>query len=149
MTYKQALRKSLNTIKTEKIEFDSITGEHVVQEPYETLSIAFPYFIKSMSMILFNVAQEMLREERPNCYINGIQVSKGKALKKPTIQDCLRIIGGDDFFLGSTLYLQLSQFLQWLLNQKAVTESELLWYDLEPLVEKWNEFAMEKSVNKE
>jgi len=127
MTYRQAIKNSLDTFTTERIELPNGT----VEEPHEILPLSFIWFLQSLNRIMnmVNFDIKMRWEE------NGIKATSNSE----------RI---DDSIIESLVTNQIHGFIQWLLEQEAeqlVDDDELGWMDIEIIGKKWNEYAAEQN----
>lgn len=102
-------------------------------------SIVFPQFVMSIGVITVNLSSELLNGNGPGLF--------GQNTKKEiTPLNMMRVlIGTDDFFLKhATAFCQIHGFLKWFLEQEAPEEEnedyDCMWYDVEFVGTKWNEW---------
>ena len=145
MTYKEVLQESLETFKTEKLEFDSANGEHIVQEPIDCLPVAFGTFLRGMAAILVGVTDGLLKMEVGDIYVGDKKIESGKIIDNPTRIDYESVLNGHSISRGVMLSTQVQGFIEWLLKQKAECDDlESLWCYASTLGGKWNEYAFQK-----
>ena len=98
-------------------------------------SIAFEHFLISMADIL--VMDSLWR-------IKGEPVGlKDFESNTFTVKDVHAILCHEDILLGLQQAHQLRGFIDWFLEQDINVDDGRLWYDLDYLAKKWNEFALE------
>ena len=98
-------------------------------------SIAFEHFLISMADIL--VLDSLSRIKGEPVDLKDIESNTF------TIKDVHTILCHADVLLGTTQALQLRRFVDWFLEQDINIDDGCLWYSLDYLVEKWNEFVLE------
>ena len=105
---------------------------------------------KSIYTAIFgNTAARLLTRNMSKMRIGKKDAGGGEGIPYDavTVTDILRVIKGGDLPRHISLYNQSLDFFKWYLNEAvpedlvSVDGSLLSWYDLEFLVEKWNEFV--------
>ena len=84
----------------------------------------------------------------------GYGISDGKSESKfsqkkngqVSALDILQVFTGNDLMKHGILSVQLNGFLTWLLDEEIPEpdDSGILWYDIESVGNRWNDFAMMK-----
>lgn len=110
---------------------------------------SFTLFGENMAAIQVSTACRLLVRNMPEMWTGKNRAGGGKGIpyEEVTVFDILRVIKGGDLPRHISLYNQSLDFFKWYLNEDvpedlvSVDGSLLSWYDLEFLVEKWNEFV--------
>lgn len=102
--------------------------------------ISIPGFLRSMAIVLIADADMRLRQDVPTVTIGGETVS-GKAKNDPAFLDYVSVLNHDDFARGTGQSMQLMGFFNWFMEQDEPDDEEMLWYDPEFVLNKWNEYA--------
>lgn len=98
-------------------------------------SIVFEHFLISMADIL--VMDSLSRIKGEPVDLKDIESNTF------TVKDVHMVLCHADMSLGIAQALQLRRFVDWFLKQDINIDDGCLWYDLDYLVKKWNEFALE------
>lgn len=134
MTYREAIKESLDTIKFSEEEGGG-----------ETLPITAHLLVMNMSALLVYCADKLLKTNYPTA---NIDLGGGKAKKKVTLIDIIKVLSQNDFMRSITLGTQFNGFLTWILDQEVNTdydfENDSVWYDYVNIGKKWNEYASMK-----
>ena len=112
-------------------------------------AFAFTHLAENLAIIQVNTAARLLTRNMPEMWTGKNRAGGGKGIpyEEVTVFDILRVIKGGDLPRYISLYNQSLDFFKWYLNEDvpedlvSVDGSPLSWYDLEFLVEKWNEFV--------
>ncbi len=146
MTYREAIEKSLYTIE---IEDCAVSEEQKLETLHkQMLPLPLQGFLFSMASIL-TVNAEHLITTMPG-YGISVGKSESKFSQKKNGQvlalDILQVFTGNDLMKHGALSVQLNGFLTWLLDEEIPEpdDSGILWYDIESVGSRWNEFAMIK-----
>ncbi len=128
MTYREMLKK----------EMDEVDGIGIIP-------LGFATFLKNYSAVIMNAAYELCQIHLPSTYIENENCSF-EPKQEPLLEDILSVVRDDDFTRGIQLSLQNHHFLNWLLNQEITEEfleqeHEEVWYGVNSITKKWNEFA--------
>ena len=146
MTYREAIEKSLYTIEIEDCAVSEEQKLEIIHK--RMLPLPLQGFLFSMASIL-TVNAEHLITTMPG-YGISVGKSESKFLQKKDGQvstsDILQIFIGNDLMKHGILSVQLNNFLTWLLDEEIPEpdENETLWYDIQSVGSRWNEFAMMK-----
>jgi hypothetical protein len=134
MTYREAIKESLDTIKFSEEEGGG-----------EILPITAHLLVMNMSAHLVYFADKLLKTNYPTA---NIDLGGGKAKKKVTLIDIIKVLSQNDFMRSTTLGTQFNGFLTWILDQEVNTdydfENDSVWYDYVNIGKKWNEYASMK-----
>ena len=146
MTYREAIKKSLYTIEIEDCTVSEEQKLEILHK--QMLPLPLQGFLFSMASIL-TVNAEHLITTMPG-YGISVGKSESKFLQKKNGQvlalDILQVFTGNDLMKHGALSVQLNSFLTWLLDEEIPkpNDSGILWYDIESVGSRWNEFAMIK-----
>jgi len=146
MTYREAIEKSLCTIEIE----DCAVSEEQETEVQKRQMLPLPLqgFLFSMASILTASAEHLITA-MPNYGISSGKSESKFSQKKNgqvSVLDILQVFTGNDLMKHGILSVQLNGFLTWLLDEEIPEpdDSEILWYDIESVGNRWNDFAMMK-----
>ena len=151
-TYKEALQQSLETFKTDEIEYDDpVTGEHIKQESRDALPICFNQFIMNMCSILIRVADDLFDLDVGDIQFgSGEKIFEGRPIEQPKAIDYASVFSGADLPRCVMLLFKSQGFIEWLINQEVKDDDiEKMWYYESELVDKWNEFVNQKIAEAE
>lgn len=146
MTYREAIEKSLYTIEIEDCAVSEEQKLEIIHK--RMLPLPLQGFLFSMASIL-TVNAEHLITTMPG-YGISVGKSESKFSQKKNGQvlalDILQVFTGNDLMKHGALSVQLNGFLTWLLDEEIPEpdDSGILWYDIESVGSRWNEFAMIK-----
>ena len=106
------------------------------------LPITLAEFMRNMAILLVIDADQRLHLDYPDITIAGEKRS-GKAIEETTIPDILHVLKGDDLMRSTSQFTQFHGFIKWYLEQEADEneEDEKMWWFVESIAEKWNEYA--------
>lgn len=107
------------------------------------LPLAFSWFLRSMATILILDSNQRLSLKSCDVQIWDDKYS-GKAKTHPDIHDYVDVLSGNDLMRSMSQEMQLQNFLNWFIDQNEPENENTLWYDLDFMVDKWNEFAKMK-----
>ena len=146
MTYREAIKKSLYTIEIEDCTVSEEQKLEILHK--QMLPLPLQGFLFSMASIL-TVNAEHLITIMPSY---GISVGKSeskfsqKKNRQVSTSDILQVFTGNDLMKHGALSVQFNSFLTWLLDEEIPepNDSGILWYDIESVGKRWNEFAMMK-----
>ena len=146
MTYREAIKKSLYTIEIEDCTVFEEQKLEILHK--QMLPLPLQGFLFSMASIL-TVNAEHLITTMPGYGISvGKSESKFSQKKNGQVSalDILQVFTGNDLMKHGALSVQLNSFLTWLLDEEIPepNDSGILWYDIESVGKRWNEFAMMK-----
>ena len=147
MTYREVIEKSLYTVEIEDYAVSEEERETEIQKR-QMLPLPLQGFLFSMASIL-TVNAEHLITTMPG-YGISVGKSESKFSQKKNGQvlalDILQVFTGNDLMKHGALSVQLNGFLTWLLDEEIPKpyENETLWYDIQSVGSRWNEFAMIK-----
>ena len=146
MTYREAIKKSLYTIEIEDCTVSEEQKLEILHK--QMLPLPLQGFLFSMASIL-TVNAEHLITTMPGYGISiGKRESKFSQKKNGQVSalDILQVFTGNDLMKHGALSVQLNSFLTWLLDEEIPepNDSGILWYDIESVGKRWNEFAMMK-----
>jgi len=113
----------------------------------EIYPICFPHFIKHMAAILVFVAARTAETNFPKAETNGVYVGGGKGKESPDKIDIINVLNGNDIIRGTSLFMQISGFLEWFMEQESPNGDETMWYDFDFIANKWNEYAVAKNTD--
>lgn len=140
MTYREAIKKSLDKVKLSEEEGG-----------IEMLPIVAHLLVMNMSALLVYCADELLKV---NYSTANIDLGGGKAKENVKSTDIINVLNQNDLMRSITLGTQVNGFLTWILDQKVNTdfdfENDSVWYDFVSIGKKWNEYAsmrMEEEEN--
>lgn len=100
------------------------------------LPMTIHYFLTSMAAILNICAAALISKS-------------GEEITDVKVKDINAILTHEDLMNSITLGMQLNGFLNWLLDQEIDEDGifekyEDMWYGVNSLAQKWNDFAKEK-----
>lgn len=131
MTYREAIKKSLDKVKLSEEEGGG-----------EMLPIVAHMLVMNMSALLVHCADNLLKVDYPTA---NIDLGGGKAKKNVTSTDIINALNHNDLMRSITIGTQLNDFLTWILDQDVNTdfdfENDSVWYDFVSIAKKWNEYA--------
>ena len=146
MTYREAIKKSLYTIEIEDCTVFEEQKLEILHK--QMLPLPLQGFLFSMASILTVNAEHLITT------MPGYGISDGKSESKfsqkkngqVSTSDILQVFTGNDLMKHGMLSVQLNSFLTWLLDEEIpeANDSGILWYDIESVGKRWNEFAMMK-----
>lgn len=116
-------------------------------------SICLSYFIINMAILLVLDSDMRLATPVPDLHTGGTLLS-GEAKEEPSVLDIKRVLKRDDLIRGTGQFIQLQGFLEWILEQDEPEEPKngddfVMWYDIEFLGKKWNEYVRMKKGESE
>ncbi len=98
---------------------------------YSGFPICMPYFIQSMATIL----------------VVDAHFRVGRSKENVNIGDIISVLNQSDLLNSIGQFCQLNGFFEWFMEQEEPTqddENDAMWYDLEFVGEKWNEYAKKR-----
>ena len=146
MTYREAIEKSLCTIE---IEDCAVSEEQETEvQKRQVLPLPLQGFLFSMASILTASAEHLIITMPGYGISDGKSESKFSQKKNGQVSalDILQVFTGNDLMKHGILSVQLNGFLTWLLDEEIPEpdDSGILWYDIESVGNRWNDFAMMK-----
>ena len=147
MTYREAIEKSLCTIEIEDCAVSEEEQETEIQKR-QMLPLPLQGFLFSMASILTVNAEHLITTMPSYGISDGKSESKFSQKKNGQVSalDILQVFTGNDLMKHGMLSVQLNGFLTWLLDEEIPEpdDSEILWYDIQSVGKRWNDFAMMK-----
>ena len=107
------------------------------------LPLAFPCFLRSTAAILIMDCNQRLNLDYSDAGVWGDKCS-GKAKTQPDIRDYVAVLSDNDLARSISQSIQFKDFLNWFIDQDEPENESTSWYDLDFMVDKWNEFAKMK-----
>ena len=147
MTYREVIEKSLYPVE---IEDYTVSEEEQKTEIRKRQMLPLPLqgFLFSMAAILTASAEHLITTMPSYGISTGESESKFSQKKNGQVStsDILQVFIGNDLMKHGILSVQLNRFLTWLLDEEIPEpdENETLWYDIQSVGSRWNEFAMMK-----
>lgn len=147
MTYREAIKKSLDTIDIG--ECTEINEEQELEVLHkQMLPLPLQDFLFSIASILTVNAEHLITIMPSYGISDGKSESKFSQKKNGQVLalDILQVFTGNDLMKHGALSVQLNGFLTWLLDEEIPEpdDSGILWYDIQSVGKRRNEFAMMK-----
>lgn len=144
MTYAEAIKKSLDKFTVYGFKDDG-HGSKVQdsEQQSEMYPICFSSLVQGLAGLQIHLAQTLLMQDFPDVNVGGVDF-EGKASDVPNILAIQQLLMGYMTLTprGMAFIANWGKFVNWLLDC-PIPENEIIWYDQDTLIEKWNEFAKE------
>lgn len=129
MTYEEALKANV-----EKVNIGRVTMP----------SMVFTGFLKSFAILSCLFAETICKQDYPTAIIGKENCGGGEGKAFPSTQDILAVLTCNDFLRGSTFSHSITEFLDWLLEQRVPEnlddDEKGMWYDYQNILNEWNKY---------